>query len=158
MPKLEPMQQPVARMGGRRARAMRVSTSLAEINVVPLIDVMLVLLVVFMVAAPMMKQGFPVQLPKSAKSAPIKMQPISVTVPISFRKDGRVMINAESVGIDVLSERVRQELSGRASQDVVLAADGQVTYQEVVTVMDALKRGGVNNVNMETQPLPRRAP
>jgi biopolymer transport protein ExbD len=94
---------------------------------------MLVLLVVFMVAAPMMKQGFPVQLPKSAKSAPIKMQPISVTVPISFRRDKRVLINTESVGIDVLSERVRQELSGRASQDVILAADGQVTYQEVVT-------------------------
>ena len=158
MPKLEPMQQPVARTGGRRARAMRISTSLAEINVVPLIDVMLVLLVVFMVAAPMMKQGFPIQLPKSSKSTPIKTQPLTVTVPISFRKDNRVQLNANPVGLDVLSERIRQELSGRVSQDVILAADGQVLWQELVTVMDSLKRGGVNNVNMETQPLPRRVP
>ena len=83
----------------RSARAMRISTSLAEINVVPLIDVMLVLLVVFMVAAPMMKQGFPIQLPKSSKSTPIKTQPLTVTVPISFRKDNRVQLNANPVGL-----------------------------------------------------------
>lgn len=158
MPKLEPMQQPMGRMGGRRARAMRVSTSLAEINVVPLIDVMLVLLVIFMVAAPMMKQGFEVQLPKSTQNRAIKTQPINVTVPISFRKDRRVQLNAESVGFDVLPERIRQELSGRTSQDVVLSADGQTLYQELVNVMDQLKRGGVNNISMQTQPAARRVP
>ena len=97
---------------------MRVSTSLAEINVVPLVDVMLVLLVIFMVAAPMMQQGFPVQLPESRKSVPIKMQPVTVTVPMSFRRDQRVQIDEEFVGLDVLAERIRQELSGRATQDV----------------------------------------
>jgi biopolymer transport protein TolR len=158
MPKLEPMQQPVGRTGGRRARAMRVSTSLAEINVVPLIDVMLVLLVIFMVAAPMMKQGFEVQLPKSTQNTAIKTQPITVALPISFQKDRRVRLNGESVSLDVLSERIRQELVGRVSQDVVLDGDGQVTFQDLVTVMDQLKRGGVSNISMQTQPAPRRLP
>jgi biopolymer transport protein TolR len=158
MPKLEPMQQPVGRTGGRRARAMRVSSSLAEINVVPLIDVMLVLLVIFMVAAPMMQQGFEIQLPKSAQNRALKTQPITVAVPISFRKDQRVQLNSEAVRLDLLPERVRQELTGRASQDVVLSADGQITYQEVITVMDRLMQGGVSNVNMQTQPLAGRTP
>ena len=103
MPKLEPMQQPVARTGGRRARAMRVSSSLAEINVVPMIDVMLVLLVIFMVAAPMMQQGFEIQLPKSTQNRALKTQPITVTVPISFRKDQRVQLNTEAVRLDVVA-------------------------------------------------------
>ena len=97
MPKLEPMQQPPARGSGRRARVMRVSTSLAEINVVPLVDVMLVLLVIFMVAAPLMKQGFPVQLPQSKQSMALKSAPVTVTVPNSFRRDQRVRIDDETV-------------------------------------------------------------
>ena len=68
----------------RRARGSRVATSLAEINVVPLVDVMLVLLIIFMVAAPMMTQGMQVHLPESRRATPLTAQPIYVTVPVSF--------------------------------------------------------------------------
>ena len=139
----------------RRGRHHRM---MSEINVTPFVDVMLVLLVIFMVAAPMMQQGFEIQLPKSAQNRALKTQPITVAVPISFRKDQRVQLNSEAVRLDLLSERVRQELTGRASQDVVLSADGQITYQEVITVMDRLMQGGVSNVNMQTQPLAGRTP
>jgi biopolymer transport protein ExbD len=152
------MQQPPARGSGRRARVMRVSTSLAEINVVPLVDVMLVLLVIFMVAAPLMKQGFPVQLPQSKESMPIKVSPVTVTIPRSFRRDQRVRIDEESVTITALSERVRQALSSRTTKDVVLATDGDVTAQEIATVFDRLRQAGVSNIGFQTQPPIGREP
>jgi biopolymer transport protein ExbD len=158
MPKLEPMQQPPARGSGRRARVMRVSTSLAEINVVPLVDVMLVLLVIFMVAAPLMKQGFPVQLPQSKESMPIKVSPVTVTIPSSFRRDQRVRIDEDSVPVTALSERVRQALSSRTTKDVVLATDRDVTAQEIATVFDRLRQAGVSNIGFQTQPPIGRVP
>ena len=158
MPKLEPMQQPPARGSGRRARVMRVSTSLAEINVVPLVDVMLVLLVIFMVAAPLMKQGFPVQLPQSKESMPLKVSPVTVSVPRSFRKDQRVRIEEESVPLSTLAERLKQALSDRAAKDVVLSMDGDVTAQEMTTVFDRLRQAGISNVGIQTQPPIGREP
>jgi biopolymer transport protein ExbD len=157
MPKLEPMQQPPSRTGGRRARVMRVSTSLAEINVVPMIDVMLVLLVIFMVAAPMMQQGFAVQLPQSSKSRAIS-EPVTVTVPLSFRRDRKVRLGDEAVGIDVLPERVRQLVSEQLKQNVILAGDGGITLSELVTVFDSLIAGGVDRVSIQTQPVIGKRP
>jgi biopolymer transport protein ExbD len=151
MPKLEPMQQPPSRTGGRRARVMRVSTSLAEINVVPLVDVMLVLLVIFMVAAPMMQQGFPVKLPESRQSKAIA-EPVTVTVPITFRKDRMVHLGSERVKLEALPERIKQALFGQLQQNVILAGDGAITFQELVMVFDRLNEGGVKNIAIQTQP------
>ncbi len=98
MPKLEPMSNGIVAAADAARDAVRVSSSLAEINVVPLVDVMLVLLVIFMVAAPMMQQGFPVNLPQSRQSRAIDA-PVVVTVPISFRRDRRVQVDEEFVGV-----------------------------------------------------------
>lgn len=157
MPRLEPMQQPPSRTGGRRARVMRVSTSLAEINVVPMIDVMLVLLVIFMVAAPLMQQGFPVQLPQARRAQAIS-EPVTVTVPLTFRNDKRVRLGDEAVAIDVLPERVRQALSGQLQQNVILASDGKITMDEVIRVFDALLAGGVDRLSIQVQPPIGRRP
>jgi len=151
MPKLEPMSSGVSRLGGRRARGARVASSLAEINVVPLVDVMLVLLVIFMVAAPMMQQGFPVRLPESRQSRVISA-PVTVTVPLTFRRDRRVEIDGTRVNFDVLDERIRQALDARSEKSVVLAGDGGISYDDLMAVFGRLKQGGVETVSMQTQP------
>ncbi len=151
------MQQPPSRTGGRRARVMRVSTSLAEINVVPMIDVMLVLLVIFMVAAPMMQQGFPVQLPQSRQSKAIS-EPVTISVPFSFRRDQKVRLGDEAIGLDVLPERVRQATSGQLQQNVILAGDGRISLEELISVFDRLMEGGIDRVSIQTQPAINRTP
>ncbi len=130
---------------------MKVSTSLAEINVVPLVDVMLVLLVIFMVAAPMMQQGFAVQLPQSRQSRAIN-EPVTVTVPLSFRQDKRVRIGTDLVSLAALPERIKQALVGQSQQGVILAGDGGITLQELFAVADQLAAGGVKNVGLQSQP------
>ena len=151
MPKLEPMSSGSARMGGRRARGRRVSSSLAEINVVPLVDVMMVLLVIFMVAAPMLQQGISVNLPKSNQSKAIS-SPITVTVPSNFRAQRRVQIGKEWVTLNFLPERIRQELSARNVKNAIVASDTSVTIGDVLLVADKLGEGGVEQTNFQTQP------
>src|SRR5918994_4750345 len=94
--------------GNRRARGRRVASSLSEINVVPLVDVMLVLLIIFMVTAPMMQQGLAVNLPQARRADPISAQPIYVTIPASFGASKRLMIEKDEIGIEALAERVKQ--------------------------------------------------
>jgi biopolymer transport protein TolR len=151
MPKLEPIPSAPSHKGGRRARAVRVSSSLAEINVVPLVDVMLVLLVIFMVAAPMMQQGYPVQLPQSRQSRPIEA-PVTVTIPLSFRQDQRVLIDGEFVPFRVLAERARQATEARTDKTVILASDGAVLMSEVIRVWDELRAAGITQLSVQTQP------
>src|SRR5207342_2884538 len=117
MPKLGPVS---ASASGRAGRGRRTSTSLAEINVVPLVDVMLVLLIIFMVTAPMMQRGLEIQLPVARRGTPITAEPVYVTLPLSYRKDKRVAIGPlgkeEMVPISILGERARQALVSRQTK------------------------------------------
>ena len=141
---------------GRRARAVRVSTSLAEINVVPLVDVMLVLLIIFMVAAPMMTQGMAVNLPQARRANPVSAQPIYVTVPASFAKDRIVQIGDDDIRVDILPERVRQALLERTDKSLFVRGDGSVAYKDLVYVIDKLKDAGVEKVGLITVPVGAR--
>jgi biopolymer transport protein ExbD len=133
---------------GRGRRGRRVSTTLAEINVVPLVDVMLVLLIIFMVAAPMLQRGVEVNLPVGRNTQKLTDVRLYITVPLSFRKDQRVMIDDESVPLDVVPERMRQALLGKDQKEVFLRADGAVQTQELMDVISRLKEGGVERVGI----------
>src|SRR5712692_8695505 len=101
MPKLAPSSGAAS---GRSGRARRVATSLAEINVVPLVDVMLVLLIIFMVTAPMLQRGIDVRLPQARRATQVTGERIEITVPASYREQKMVYVGKEQVPARVLQE------------------------------------------------------
>jgi len=153
MPKV---QQNGAAGSGRRGRGARVASSLAEINVVPLVDVMLVLLVIFMVTAPMMQQGFNVNLPQARRTDPINTQPVYVTIPADFQQRRFVQIGEEPVRLEVLAERVRQAILPRTDKSLLIRMDAMVSAQDIYTVIDELKRAGVEKVGLSAKPVEGR--
>jgi biopolymer transport protein TolR len=136
--------------GGRHQRGRRVAPTLSEINVVPMVDVMLVLLIIFMVAAPMLQKGVEVNLPVASRTQEISSERIFLDVPRSYSSDSRVFIEKEPIRIDILAERVRQIMLTRSDKTVYLRGDGAITYQELMEVIDRLKEAGIQNVGMIT--------
>jgi biopolymer transport protein TolR len=131
-----------------RGRGRRVAGTLAEINVVPLVDVMLVLLIIFMVTAPMIQRGVDVKLPVATRTQQIQGERIFVTVPLNFRQTRVVYLGDTPLRIDILQERVRQKVEGLADKKVYLRGDGGVTYQELMEVFDKLKGAGVLDIGL----------
>jgi biopolymer transport protein ExbD len=134
--------------GGRHQRGRRIAPTLSEINVVPLVDVMLVLLIIFMVAAPMLQRGVEVNLPVASRSQEIASNRLFVDLPATYREDRRVFIDKEAVRLDFLAERVRQMMLTRSDKLVYLRGDGAVNLQELMEVFDRLKEAGVQNVGI----------
>ena len=134
--------------GSRRGRSRRVSTALAEINVVPLVDVMLVLLIIFMVTAPMMQRGLDVNLPVARRAQQISAERIFINVPLAYRTNRVVYIGEDPVRVDILDERMRQALLTSTNKEVFLRGDGGVQLQDLMDVMDKLKAGGVERVGI----------
>lgn len=134
--------------GRRRGRRRGRSQPMAEINVTPFVDVMLVLLIIFMVAAPLMTVGVPVELPKTAAGAlpGDQEEPLSVTLTI----DGDVQIMTTSVTREELVPKLRAIAAERSSDRVFLRADGGLPYEQVMKVMGALNAGGFSNVGLVT--------
>ena len=127
----------------RHRRGRRTMTSLSEINVVPLVDVMLVMLGIFMVTAPMMQSGLDVNLPEARRAEQLTEERLYVTVPLAYRSDSVVQVGDDEISIELLAERLRLEMVERTEKTVFLRGDQEITYGELVTVMDLLKDGGV---------------
>ena len=142
------MQKDAGAGGGGRRRRRRRSQPMAEINVTPFVDVMMVLLIIFMVAAPLLTVGVPVELPRTAASAlpTDQEEPLTVTITGS----GEVQIQTTAVPRDELVVRLRGIAAERDSDRVFLRADGAVPYSDVMEVMGALNAGGFSNIGLVT--------
>jgi biopolymer transport protein TolR len=122
---------------------------ISGINVTPLVDVMLVLLVIFMITSPMIQQGVAVDLPR-ASTAPLDAEESSLVV--SVTSDGTVYLNDNPVELSVLGQRLSAVMKERPLQVVYLRADRAVSYGEVVLVVAAVKAAGVERLGMITEP------
>jgi biopolymer transport protein TolR len=132
-------------MGGQNGNR----SVMAEINVTPLVDVMLVLLVIFMVTAPMMQQGVQVNLPKADTRA---MTPAEESVVVSVDKGGKLFIGKDEVAAGDLRNRLTTMFAGRTKKEVFLKADAGVPYGEVVRTMADIKGAGIERLGMVTEP------
>ncbi|MEN9061836.1 MULTISPECIES: protein TolR [Ponticoccus] len=137
--------------GGKRRRRGRRgggAQPMSEINVTPFVDVMLVLLIIFMVAAPLLTVGVPVELPKTAAQALPSETEEPLTVTLSA--DGLVLIQSTEVGRDELVGRLRAIAAERSDDRVYLRADGAVPYEQVAQIMGALNAGGFSSIGLVT--------
>ncbi|WP_305972322.1 MULTISPECIES: protein TolR [unclassified Mameliella] len=136
--------------GGKRRRGSRRSRAqpMAEINVTPFVDVMLVLLIIFMVAAPLLTVGVPVELPKTAAQAlpSDPQEPLTVTL----SADGTILIQNSEIARDELVNRLRAVAAERSDDRVYLRADGSVSYSDVAQIMGALNAGGFSSIGLVT--------
>ena len=133
-------------------REGKTQTALSEINMIPFIDIMLVLLIIFMVTAPMLQRGVEVNLPVASRAQEISSEQLWVDVPRSFRDDQHVYLGKDRVRLSFLGERVRQMVQGRADKRVFLNIDRGLLIQHQIDVFDELKAAGVENVGFATDP------
>jgi len=122
---------------------------MSDINVTPLVDVMLVLLIIFMVTAPMMMQGVDVSLPE-ATAEPLESEKENLIITVD--KENKVFINDFQVSVDGLGEKLKKILEGRSDREVYLKADKDISYGTVVQVMAEVKGAGVEKLGMVTEP------
>ncbi|SNR37982.1 ExbD/TolR family protein [Paracoccus sediminis] len=142
------MSAAVVKRVSRKGRGRRRNAPMSEINVTPFVDVMLVLLVIFMVAAPLMTAGVPLNLPQTAATAvPTEQEePLVISIPAS----GDVMLMDAPVAQDQIVTSLRAVLAERQSDRVFLRADGAIPYARVVQVMGALNAAGLTNIVLVT--------
>jgi biopolymer transport protein TolR len=134
--------------GGRRGRRRGGAGQMSDINVTPFIDVMLVLLIIFMVAAPMLTVGVPVKLPETAANALPTEQEEPLT--ITLTADGKLSIMTSEVAEGELIPKLTAIAAERTSKKVFLRADGSIPYERVAQVMGALNAGGFNEIGLVT--------
>jgi len=124
-------------------------TSLAEINITPLVDVVLVLLVIFMITEPVLQSGIEVNVPKTRTVTEITDQRMVVTID----RDDNIFLNDQPVNIHDLPLKLHQPGVDPAHQSIYLRSDERVSFGNFASVMDAVKQAGITNVSIVTQPL-----
>ena len=131
----------------------RTQSSLSEINITPFVDVVLVLLVMFMVTAPILQSGIEVNVPKTKTVKEISEERLVITID----KDQRVYLGNDPININEIADRLHQKIRDPQGQSIFIRSDENVPFGAFATVMDAVKQTGITNVSIVTQPLNPKA-
>jgi biopolymer transport protein ExbD/biopolymer transport protein TolR len=131
----------------------RTQIALADINITPLVDVVLVLLIIFMVTAPVLQSGIEVAVPKTRTVKEITEERLV----ISINKKQEVFLGNDPININEIGNKLRQKVRDPQHQSIFLRADEDVPFGAFATVMDAVKGSGITNVSIVTQPLESHA-
>ena len=131
----------------------RTQSSLSEINVTPFVDVVLVLLVMFMVTAPILQSGIEVEVPKTKTVKEITEERLVITID----KDQRVFLGNDPININEIADRLHEKIRDPQGQSIFIRSDENVPFGAFATVMDAVKQTGITNVSIVTQPLNTKA-
>jgi biopolymer transport protein ExbD/biopolymer transport protein TolR len=127
----------------------RTQTALADINITPLVDVVLVLLIIFMVTAPVLQSGIEVNVPKTRTVKEITEERLVITI----NKDQRVFLGNDAINIHEIADKLHQRIRDPHNQFIFVRADQDVPFGAFATVMDAVKQAGITNISIVTQPL-----
>lgn len=127
----------------------RTQTSLSDINITPLVDVVLVLLIIFMVTAPVLQSGIEVNVPKTRTVKEITQERLV----ISIDKQQRVFLGNQPININEIADALRKKIRDPQHQSIFVRADEDVPFGVFATVMDSVKQSGITNVSIVTQPL-----
>ena len=130
-------------------REGKTQTTLAEINMIPFIDIVLVLLIIFMVTAPVIQSGIEVNVPQTQVVREIAEEKLVVTID----KEQKLYLQNNAINIHELGSKIREKLLDPTRQSVYLQADQVVPFQTFATVLDELKLAGIENVSIVTRPL-----
>lgn len=136
-------------LNSNNTSARSVPTTLAEINVTPLVDVMLVLLIVFMISAPLMQQGIQVDLPKANAGA---MTEVPDQLVLMINKSRQIMISEHVIPSGTLAKKLEAIVAAKPKVEVVIQADQNVNYGYIAQVMAEVKRAGIGRVGLVTEP------
>ncbi|MDZ4676261.1 MAG: protein TolR [Oligoflexia bacterium] len=136
-------------MGMSSGSDIKSRTTMSEINVTPLVDVMLVLLIIFMITAPMLQQGIDVQLPETANTGlTVREEPFVITV----RRGDKIFIEAQEFKLDALKPKLTAIFENREDKQVYIQADKDVSYGFVAATMGEIKAAGINGIGLVTLP------
>jgi biopolymer transport protein ExbD/biopolymer transport protein TolR len=127
----------------------RTQSSLSDINVTPFVDVVLVLLIIFMVTAPVLQSGIEVQVPRTRTVKQISEERLVITI----NREQQVFLNNDPVNINQIAAKIHEKIRDPEGQAIYVRADENVPFGAFATVMDAVKSSGISNVSIVTQPL-----
>jgi len=123
----------------------------SDINVTPMVDVMLVLLIIFMVITPMLQKGISVDMAKVNNPTPMEDADKEDALLVSVMRNGDVFFGADKIPVDALTSKVKDRLTGRVNKEVYLKADARAHYGKVVEVVDAVRAAGVDDLGLLTE-------